>query len=64
LEDLNLPLGEATAVVQGVGNVGSETALALQNYGVKVIAVSDYTGACLQPAGLEMCKKAVFYVKI
>jgi glutamate dehydrogenase (NAD(P)+) len=61
LEDLNLPVGEATAVVQGFGNVGSEAALALQSYGVKVVAISDYTGGIYNPAGIEV-KKAIGYV--
>jgi glutamate dehydrogenase (NAD(P)+) len=62
LEDLNIPVSEATAAVQGFGNVGSETALALQNYGLKVIAISDYTGGIYNPAGLDV-KKAVAYIK-
>jgi glutamate dehydrogenase (NAD(P)+) len=62
LEDLNIPVSEATAVVQGFGNVGSETALALQNYGLKVIAISDYTGGIYNAAGLDV-KKAIAYIK-
>jgi glutamate dehydrogenase (NAD(P)+) len=62
LEDLNIPSGGATAVVQGFGNVGSETALALQGYGLKVIAISDYTGGIHNAAGIDI-KKAVAYVK-
>src|SRR5688572_10294644 len=54
LEDLDLPVGEATAVVQGFGNVGSQTALALQNYGVKVIAISDYTGGIYNQDGVDV----------
>jgi glutamate dehydrogenase (NAD(P)+) len=62
LEDLKIPLTQATAAVQGFGNVGSETALALQNYGVKVIAISDYTGGIHNPSGVDV-KKAVAYVR-
>lgn len=62
LEDLNIPIGETTAVVQGFGNVGSQTALSLQNYGVKVIGISDYTGGIFNPAGVDV-KKALSYVK-
>src|SRR3954465_10889751 len=36
MEDLQLVPAESTAVVQGFGNVGGETALALQSYGVKI----------------------------
>ena len=40
----------ATAVIQGFGNVGSYAALELHQFGLKVIAVSDHTGA-LHDAG-------------
>jgi len=46
--------GEATAVIQGFGNVGSYTALELAQFGVKVIAVSDHTGALHDPKGLDV----------
>lgn len=62
LEDFGLPLNEATAVVQGFGNVGSEAALALQSYGIKVIAISDYTGGIYNPAGIDV-RKALAYVR-
>lgn len=62
LEDLGLPIGSATAVVQGFGNVGSEAALALQAYGVKILAISDYTGGIYNPAGIDV-KKALAYIR-
>ncbi len=62
LEDLAIPLNEATAIVQGFGNVGSEAALALQNYGIKVIGLSDYTGGIHNPAGIDV-RKAIAYVQ-
>ena len=62
LEDLNFPVTEATAVIQGFGNVGSEAALALLNYGVKVIGISDYTGGIYNPGGLDV-KKAISYLQ-
>jgi len=62
LEDLNLPLSEATAAVQGFGNVGSEAALALQSYGVKIIAISDYTGGIYNASGIDV-RKALTYLK-
>lgn len=42
MSDLSINLSEATAVVQGFGNVGSIAALELRNMGVKIIAVSDH----------------------
>ncbi|MBS0664012.1 MAG: Glu/Leu/Phe/Val dehydrogenase [Verrucomicrobia bacterium] len=62
LEDMKLPVNKATAVIQGFGNVGSETAIALSNYGAKIIAISDYTGGIYNPKGINL-KKALEYVK-
>jgi glutamate dehydrogenase (NAD(P)+) len=62
LEDLGIPLSETTVAVQGFGNVGSETALALQNYGARIIAISDYTGAIYNRNGIDV-KKALAYVQ-
>lgn len=55
-DELNIRLSGATAVVQGFGNVGSIAALELHNQGVKVIAVSDHTGALHRPGGLNIPK--------
>ncbi|CAN5124130.1 Glu/Leu/Phe/Val dehydrogenase dimerization domain-containing protein [soil metagenome] len=46
--------GEATAVIQGFGNVGSYTAYELAQFGIKVIAVSDHTGAIHDAKGLDV----------
>ncbi len=54
LNDLAINLNGATAVVQGFGNVGSFAALELHRYGVKVIAVSDHTGALYSASGLDI----------
>jgi glutamate dehydrogenase (NAD(P)+) len=62
LADLRIPISEATVAIQGFGNVGSETALALAGYGAKVIAVSDYTGGIYNPRGIDLAK-ALNYVK-
>ncbi|MGL9623207.1 Glu/Leu/Phe/Val dehydrogenase [Bradyrhizobium sp. U531] len=55
-DELNIRLSGTTAVVQGFGNVGSIAALELHNNGVKVIAVSDHTGALYRPGGLNIPK--------
>jgi len=44
----------ATAVIQGFGNVGSYAAHELHRLGLKVVAVSDHTGALHDPRGLDM----------
>src|ERR1700745_2098416 len=41
MKELAIDLNNATAVIQGFGNVGSYAALGLHQFGVKVIAVSD-----------------------
>ncbi|MBI2942072.1 MAG: Glu/Leu/Phe/Val dehydrogenase [Chloroflexi bacterium] len=43
-----------TAVVQGFGNVGAPLATFLHELGVKVIAVSDSSGAIFNPRGIDI----------
>src|SRR5688500_13083969 len=62
LEDLKIPITQSTVAIQGFGNVGSETALALENYGAKIVAISDYTGGIFNARGNDI-KKAVSYVR-
>ena len=62
LEDLKIPLGETTVAIQGFGNVGSETALALSAMGAKIVAISDYTGGIHNPAGIDV-RKALAYLQ-
>jgi glutamate dehydrogenase (NAD(P)+) len=50
----SINFGDATAVIQGFGNVGSYTALELARFGLKIIAVSDHTGALHDPKGLDV----------
>src|ERR1700749_3682955 len=50
MKELSIAPGGATPVVQGFGNVGSYAALDLQSFGLKVIAVSDHTGALYNEA--------------
>jgi glutamate dehydrogenase (NAD(P)+) len=52
--ELSINLNQATAVIQGFGNVGSYAALELQQFGLKVIAVSDHTGALFDAKGLDI----------
>ena len=62
LEDMKVPIAKASVVIQGFGNVGSETALALASYGAKIIAISDYTGGIHNPKGIKI-DKALTYVR-
>ncbi|MCB1544392.1 MAG: Glu/Leu/Phe/Val dehydrogenase, partial [Rhodoblastus sp.] len=54
MEEIGLKPEGATAIVQGFGNVGSVTAYALAQRGVKIIGVSDHTAAYYNPAGLDI----------
>jgi glutamate dehydrogenase (NAD(P)+) len=53
-DTIGLDIGNATAAVQGFGNVGSVAALSLARYGVKVQAVSDAFGGVYNPEGLNL----------
>jgi glutamate dehydrogenase (NAD(P)+) len=53
-EQLDWPLPESSAVVQGFGNVGSIVAEQLHARGVRVIAVSDLTGGLVDEQGLDI----------
>ena len=54
MEALDLPIVGATAVIQGFGNVGSISAKALAERGVRITAVSDHTAAYHDPKGLDI----------
>ncbi len=50
---LNLDLKGARLVVQGFGNVGSFSAILLQEMGCKLIGVADESGAWFNPNGID-----------
>ncbi len=54
MKEMNIKPGEATAVVQGFGNVGSVTCQELHQRGVKVIAVGDRYGAIRNNRGIDI----------
>lgn len=49
----NIDVGNATAAVEGFGNVGSYVVDYLSQIGVKVVAVSDSKGCVYNPDGLD-----------
>jgi glutamate dehydrogenase len=51
---LGLDLQGATACIQGFGNVGSHSALMLQQFGVKIIAISDIDGMIYNADGIDV----------
>ena len=54
MEKLRINPYQATCAVQGFGNVGSFAALLLEERGVKVVAVSDLSGAYYNEKGLDI----------
>lgn len=52
----------ATAIIQGFGNVGSYAALTLSQFGVRIIGISDVTGAVHNPEGIDV-KALINYVE-
>jgi glutamate dehydrogenase (NAD(P)+) len=59
---IGLNLQGATAVIQGFGNVGSNTARFLEQLGVRIVGVSDVTTGLYNPHGLSV-KALLDYVE-
>lgn len=55
-ERLNLRPSNLRVAVQGFGNVGSVSALAMAEQGATVVAVSDITGGTLREDGLDLLR--------
>ncbi|WP_052111231.1 Glu/Leu/Phe/Val family dehydrogenase [Pontibacillus yanchengensis] len=51
---INLDLSQATAAIQGFGNVGSATAHFLHESGVKVVAITDESGGIYNENGINI----------
>jgi glutamate dehydrogenase (NAD(P)+) len=62
LQDFNIPPEKTTVVIQGFGNVGSEAALALYEWGAEIIGISDYTGGIHNAKGIDL-KAALAHVE-
>ena len=54
MERLSIDPSDATAIIQGFGNVGSVTAASLVQQGTKVTGVSDHTACYFDPRGLDV----------
>lgn len=54
LSKLNIPIKNARVVIQGMGNVGSISALLLSREGADIIAVSDVSGGICKESGLDV----------
>ncbi|MEW6245726.1 MAG: Glu/Leu/Phe/Val dehydrogenase [Nitrospirota bacterium] len=54
LRHLKMDIEKTTVAIQGFGNVGSNTALIMQEAGAKVVAVSDVSGGLYNAKGLDV----------
>lgn len=54
LAKLDIPVAQATVVVQGFGNVGSTAARLMAAEGMRIVAVSDKKGGIYNPAGIDI----------
>lgn len=56
MKKLGIDRKKSTASVQGFGNVGMNAALLLHSKNIKVVAISDYTGAYYNEKGIDIAK--------
>jgi len=56
MDTIGLDPNNSRAVVQGFGNVGSVAAFSLAKYGVKIVGISDVSGALHNPNGIDLWK--------
>ncbi len=64
IKKLNMQRESTRVIVQGFGNVGSVAALSLAlKTGVKVVGISDATGALYNPAGIDVAKAEQHVIK-
>lgn len=61
LNEMGIELSDTTVVVQGFGNVGSEAALGMVEYGAKVIGIGDHTASFFKADGIDI-DQALEYV--
>jgi glutamate dehydrogenase (NAD(P)+) len=60
LRQMSYDPGNTSVAVQGFGNVGSHTAAALHEMGIKVVAVSDMSGGYYNQDGLDIPAMVTF----
>jgi glutamate dehydrogenase (NAD(P)+) len=61
LRHLKLDIRNTTVAIQGFGNVGAHTARIMQEYGARVIAVSDVNGGIHNSNGLDIPELLIRY---
>jgi glutamate dehydrogenase (NAD(P)+) len=60
MQKLRMNPAKTTAAVQGFGNVGSNTAKLIEERGIKVLAISDISGAYWNENGIDI-REAIMY---
>lgn len=60
MQKLKINPFQATCAVQGFGNVGSWAARLLEERGLKIVAISDHTGAFYNEKGIDILKAIEF----
>jgi glutamate dehydrogenase (NAD(P)+) len=60
MQKLKINPFQATCAVQGFGNVGSWAALLLEERGLKIVAISDHTGAFYNENGINITEAAAY----
>lgn len=60
---IGMNLRGATAAIQGFGNVGSWTAMLLDELGVKIVAINDAQGGAYNPSGIHIPEAVEFYAQ-
>lgn len=60
MQKLKINPFQATCAVQGFGNVGSWAAKLLEERGLKIVAISDHTGAFYSEKGIDIVKAIEF----
>ncbi len=63
LGKIGIKTDQATAIIQGCGNVGIHAAETLSSYGVKIIGISDVSGAVWNPEGIDVLKLREYTAK-
>jgi glutamate dehydrogenase len=58
---MGMNLKGATAAIQGFGNVGSWTAMLLDELGVKIVALCDARGGAYNPSGIHIPEAVEYY---
>jgi len=61
LKDMGTTPDGTKVIIQGFGNVGSNTALVLKEHGCKIVGLSDSEGAVYNPKGIKLNKALLRY---